>query len=59
MAVDYYKKYLKYKAKYLELKNQIGEGKGNCSKCTCGMYNKSKSGVCMCGHREGDHYKKR
>ncbi len=26
--VDYYKKYLKYKAKYLELKAQIGRGGG-------------------------------
>jgi len=26
MKIDYYSKYLKYKAKYLELKRQIGGG---------------------------------
>ena len=31
--MDYYKKYLKYKSKYLNLKNQIG-GLKKCNECT-------------------------
>lgn len=38
MEIDYYQKYLKYKAKYLELQNQIGNGpfrKLLCNKKCC------------------------
>ncbi len=46
MEVDYYSKYLKYKSKYLELKAQLGSGKGACTtfkpelkrNCGCGAF---------------------
>ncbi len=36
MEVDYYSKYLKYKSKYLELKEQIGGG--SCTLCNCSSF---------------------
>ncbi len=56
MAIDYYSKYLKYKSKYLELKTQLGSGKGSCTqeppsywrgvsyvkKCLCNKYRGNK-----------------
>ncbi len=59
MAVDYYKKYLKYKSKYLELKNQIGTGLYKCmhKDCDCKTYKGKDEGPCSglfglkgCGH---------
>jgi len=38
MEIDYRQKYLKYKAKYLELKKQMGGWKGPCTECNCKMF---------------------
>ena len=65
MEVDYYSKYLKYKAKYLELKNQMG-GNGNkdtqkscCNICNCIKYDSVKGSyeqnMCSCGHLNSSH----
>jgi hypothetical protein len=61
--VDYYKKYLKYKAKYLELQSQIGLGRGKCNKCEkCENWKGAgKDNKCLntrCGHLYRDHNKK-
>jgi len=46
-SIDYKKKYLKYKAKYLELKNSLA-GRGRCTdkstgiQCSCDKYKESK-----------------
>ena len=62
MEVDYYSKYLKYKAKYLELKKQMGgEDKPSscCIICNCIEYNKTEINyefyLCSCGHPSHDH----
>ena len=62
----YLKKYLKYKAKYLELINIIGGGKGVCVECAwdeyldkkdkCKEFKKGESKkICKCGHAESEH----
>lgn len=55
--VDYYQKYLKYKAKYLKLKNQIGSGRGRCKKCNCKGFRESygNSNICSCKHNKNNH----
>jgi hypothetical protein len=65
MEVDYYSKYLKYKAKYLELKNQMG-GTDNeygttacCKSCNCINYKfETQNGsyfMCSCSHLKTSH----
>ena len=56
MEIDYQQKYLKYKAKYLELKRQLGGG-GKCGVkqfISCGCKIKGKVGsfspLCKCKH---------
>ena len=59
MEVDYYSKYLKYKAKYLELKNQMAGGKFYCCKiCDCLTYEQAdpNTNVCKCGHPHLEHH---
>jgi hypothetical protein len=56
--VDYYKKYLKYKAKYLELQAQLEGGAGACSSrdCGCKKYRpKPNAKGCKCGHPISKH----
>ena len=55
--VDYKEKYLKYKAKYLDLKAQLNiVGGGKCEKCSCKGFTKgSKLTDCKCGHGRGSH----
>ncbi len=48
MEVDYYSKYLKYKSKYLELKGQLGSGKGSCS-----IFESKRNSICGCGAFQG------
>ncbi len=55
MEVDYYSKYLKYKAKYLELKAQLGAGGSIgchneitiCKHNGCGIACKKKGCICL------------
>jgi hypothetical protein len=59
MEIDYYSKYLKYKAKYLELKNQIAGAKIFCCKiCDCLLYDEAdpNTHVCTCGHNHLNHH---
>jgi len=42
IIMDYYKKYLKYKNKYLELKNSLRGGIIHRYKCTCNICNSKK-----------------
>ncbi len=66
MTIDYYEKYLKYKAKYLALKNQMGGGycrackdpscKILCKFRQCQSFRKrSDSNLCKCGHSYDSH----
>ena len=69
MSLDsfYLEKYLKYKAKYLELKNIIGGGKGACNDCDwddekvkCTAFKprskaKADKKYCVCGHADEKH----
>lgn len=44
----YYKKYIKYKTKYLQLKKIVGSG---IKKCKCNKYNSGNNNNCSnCGH---------
>ena len=67
MSLDsfYLEKYLKYKAKYLELKNIIGGGTGACNSCAwdddiCLAYTPAKNNkkYCVCGHAPENHQDK-
>jgi hypothetical protein len=72
MEVDYYSKYLKYKSKYLQLKEQLKGGENGYVKCytTCNnesenlFCNKSgisqfKSNCCnSCNHYDNNHIEK-
>ncbi len=63
MEVDYYSKYIKYKAKYIELKNQMGGTKKCCLLCNCIEYKVKDEGLydqkCTCGHIIYNHYGKK
>ena len=60
--MDYYQKYLKYKTKYLELKNQLqtGGAKKCCAhNCECSSYEHDKSrDICVCRHSQNYHNKR-
>ncbi len=56
MEVDYYSKYLKYKAKYIELKNQMGgDNLICCNLCNCIEYDKLVTDICKCTHGRYTH----
>lgn len=50
--MDYHQKYLKYKIKYIQLKNKLdGTGHGKCKHCECNKFsNINFNEKCICGH---------
>ncbi len=60
MEIDYYSKYLKYKSKYIELRNQMGGVIQCCDSCNCKKYQwdkeyTSSNNTCTCGHKMIGH----
>jgi hypothetical protein len=55
--MDYYKKYIKYKTKYIQLKNKLkGSGHGECKMCSCKSFSAENFNQnCICAHSYKNH----